>query len=184
MKLQYCSKWEWVGSGLTSLLLISNENWVFHRCRAVVWYLLLAKVWNLSFLPRGKPFLARSNTVDRIWNSSNRVHRLARPYGKSMNTILKNISFDGWDIGLLLLSNKVGDFGWCYLNPWFSVCRCDIFREDFRKHYHRGFAPIMILILLLGTQLVTLGIMGEYLWRTYAQARGRPHYLVDSRINC
>jgi len=43
----------------------------------------------------------------------------------------------------------------------------------------KGWAPIMILILLLGgIQMLFLGIIGEYLWRTLDQVRQRPVYLI------
>jgi polyisoprenyl-phosphate glycosyltransferase len=44
----------------------------------------------------------------------------------------------------------------------------------------KGWTPIMILILLLsGFQLLMLGIIGEYLWRTLDQARNRPPFLIE-----
>jgi polyisoprenyl-phosphate glycosyltransferase len=44
----------------------------------------------------------------------------------------------------------------------------------------KGWAPIVILILLLsGFQLLTLGFIGEYLWRTLDQVRNRPKYIVE-----
>jgi glycosyltransferase involved in cell wall biosynthesis len=47
----------------------------------------------------------------------------------------------------------------------------------------RGWAPIMILILLLsGIQMLMLGIIGEYLWRTLDQVRGRPEYIVEQEL--
>ena len=40
----------------------------------------------------------------------------------------------------------------------------------------------MITILLLGgLQMLFLGIIGEYLWRTLDQVRQRPPYLVKNR---
>jgi polyisoprenyl-phosphate glycosyltransferase len=43
----------------------------------------------------------------------------------------------------------------------------------------KGWAPIMILVLVLsGIQMLMLGIIGEYLWRTLDQVRGRPDFLV------
>jgi len=43
-----------------------------------------------------------------------------------------------------------------------------------------GWAPIMILILVLsGFQMLMLGIIGEYLWRTLDQVRRRPKYIID-----
>jgi hypothetical protein len=43
-----------------------------------------------------------------------------------------------------------------------------------------GWAPLMIVILLLGgLQMIMLGVIGEYLWRTLAQARNRDQYVID-----
>jgi dolichol-phosphate mannosyltransferase len=40
--------------------------------------------------------------------------------------------------------------------------------------------PILVAILVIGgTQILMFGFMGEYLWRTLAQARARPLYIVD-----
>lgn len=42
-----------------------------------------------------------------------------------------------------------------------------------------GYAPIiMILMFTSGLIMFMLGIIGEYLWRTYDQVRGRPRYIV------
>ncbi len=39
----------------------------------------------------------------------------------------------------------------------------------------------MIMILVMGGfQMIMLGIMGEYLWRTLAQVRKRDMYLIDT----
>jgi dolichol-phosphate mannosyltransferase len=40
-----------------------------------------------------------------------------------------------------------------------------------------------VLLIVSGVQLVILGILGEYLWRTFDEARGRPRYIVEKRIN-
>jgi dolichol-phosphate mannosyltransferase len=44
----------------------------------------------------------------------------------------------------------------------------------------KGWAPLMIMILVIGGfQMIMLGIIGEYLWRTLAQVRRRDMYLID-----
>jgi polyisoprenyl-phosphate glycosyltransferase len=43
-----------------------------------------------------------------------------------------------------------------------------------------GWAPLMIVILVLGgLQLLMLGMIGEYLWRTLSQVRNRDFYVID-----
>jgi glycosyltransferase involved in cell wall biosynthesis len=46
-----------------------------------------------------------------------------------------------------------------------------------------GYASTMVaLIFMGGMQLVVLGILGEYLGRLYMEAKGRPIYIVESRL--
>jgi glycosyltransferase involved in cell wall biosynthesis len=50
--------------------------------------------------------------------------------------------------------------------------------------YLPGFGTITILILLLGgIQLISIGIIGEYVGRIYDEVKGRPLYLVKARRN-
>jgi polyisoprenyl-phosphate glycosyltransferase len=45
----------------------------------------------------------------------------------------------------------------------------------------KGWAPLMIVVLVMGGfQMIMLGIIGEYLWRTLAQVRRRDMYLVEA----
>ncbi len=50
--------------------------------------------------------------------------------------------------------------------------------------YLPGFGTITIAVLLLGgVQLIAIGIIGEYVGRIYDEVKGRPLYLVRSRLN-
>jgi polyisoprenyl-phosphate glycosyltransferase len=50
--------------------------------------------------------------------------------------------------------------------------------------YLHGFSALTILVLLLGgIQLISIGIIGEYVGRIYDEVKGRPLYLVRARRN-
>jgi dolichol-phosphate mannosyltransferase len=47
-----------------------------------------------------------------------------------------------------------------------------------------GYASLMVAVLLLGgIQLITIGILGEYLGRLYMDSKKRPLYIIQDRIN-
>jgi dolichol-phosphate mannosyltransferase len=47
-----------------------------------------------------------------------------------------------------------------------------------------GITSVLLVVLLLGgIQLITVGIIGEYLGRVYDEVKRRPLYLVSSRLN-
>lgn len=44
----------------------------------------------------------------------------------------------------------------------------------------QGWTTMMITVLILsGIQMLTLGVIGEYLWRNFDESRGRPTYIVE-----
>lgn len=46
-----------------------------------------------------------------------------------------------------------------------------------------GWSSMIIVVLILGgTQIVMLGVLGEYLWRNLAETRQRPRYLIENRV--
>ena len=57
----------------------------------------------------------------------------------------------------------------------------DIIKDYFLNSIQvEGWTSIIIIVTLLGgIQLLTLGILGEYLWRTSNDSKRRPLYLLD-----
>ena len=48
----------------------------------------------------------------------------------------------------------------------------------------QGWAPLMMAILLIGgMQMLMLGVIGEYLWRVFAQVRGSSPYIVEEVLD-
>ena len=48
----------------------------------------------------------------------------------------------------------------------------------------QGWATLTILLLFSsGTIMLTLGVLGEYLWRTFDAARKRPVYIIEDMKN-
>jgi dolichol-phosphate mannosyltransferase len=48
----------------------------------------------------------------------------------------------------------------------------------------QGWSSLMVVVLILGGfQLLMLGILGEYLWRAFDEARGRPRYVVEEQYS-
>jgi dolichol-phosphate mannosyltransferase len=47
----------------------------------------------------------------------------------------------------------------------------------------RGWPSLMAAVLFLGgIQLLSIGVLGEYVGRTYRETKGRPHYVVEETI--
>ena len=42
---------------------------------------------------------------------------------------------------------------------------------------------MVVILLLSGVQMVMLGVLGEYLWRTLDESRRRPLYVVETRTD-
>ena len=50
--------------------------------------------------------------------------------------------------------------------------------------YVPGVSSVLFVVLLLGgIQLITVGLIGEYVGRIYDEVKGRPLYVVESRRN-
>lgn len=108
--------------------------------------------------------------------------RKKREIGKSKWTLTKKVKYmiDGvmsysyFPLRLMTIS------GFLVALAGFIYALVIIFAKIFGNVPFKGWAPIMVLILVLsGIQMLMLGIIGEYLWRTLDQVRNRPQYIIE-----
>lgn len=51
-------------------------------------------------------------------------------------------------------------------------------------HPVQGWTSLMVVVLILGgIQILMMGVLGEYLWRSLDESRRRPRYLIEATIN-
>ena len=72
-----------------------------------------------------------------------------------------------------------------FLAIWIAVAGIIVAVVDrlMDKHLTRGWASLFVAVLFMGgVQLVSLGIIGEYLGRIYTEVKRRPLYVVQERL--
>ena len=75
-------------------------------------------------------------------------------------------------------------FGMLFALTGFGYTSAIVFRAIVYGIPVQGWASLMCALLIVsGVQLIMLGILGEYMWRTFDEARGRPRYIIEKRIN-
>ncbi|MGH7214618.1 MAG: glycosyltransferase, partial [Tepidisphaeraceae bacterium] len=53
----------------------------------------------------------------------------------------------------------------------------------FKKEFGTGFTTLVVVVLFLGgVQLISVGILGEYIGRIYEEVKQRPLYVVQERL--
>jgi len=108
--------------------------------------------------------------------------RKKREFGKSRWTFAKKIKY--LIDGVLAYSYKplryMSVIGMIISLSGFSYAIFIFISKLLGGEYIYGWSPIMIAILLLsGFQMLMLGIVGEYLWRTLDQVRNREHFVIE-----
>ena len=65
-----------------------------------------------------------------------------------------------------------------------GICYAIVLRV-FTSIWVEGWTALMIAVLFIGgVQLISLGVIGEYLGRVYEEAKRRPLYIIRERIGC
>lgn len=110
------------------------------------------------------------------YNRKNRDHGISRwTFPKKLKMLIDGVmSYSYFPIRLTsVLGGLISALGFIYA--------IIVVIARFTGNYpFKGYAPIVILILVLsGFQMLMLGIIGEYLWRTLDQTRNRPLYIIE-----
>ena len=111
--------------------------------------------------------------------------RAARQAGESKYPLMKMIQFamDGI-ISFSLVPLKLAIWTG-FLAIWIAVAGIVVAVADrlLDKNITRGWASLFVAVLFMGgVQLVSLGILGEYLGRIYTEVKHRPLYVVQERL--
>ena len=110
------------------------------------------------------------------------VERPARHAGTSKYSTIKllQLAMDGifaFSLVPLRLATLLGGLAVAVATVWALVVVYAKFALD---RSPQGFSSVIITIVFLsGTNLFFLGVIGEYVGRTYEESKGRPQYLVD-----
>jgi dolichol-phosphate mannosyltransferase len=112
-------------------------------------------------------------------------HREARFAGSTKYPFWKmvNLAFDGifsFSTVPLRMLTYIGLFAACLA---FIGVVWALFVRLFTHHWVQGWATLFIgMLFLSGLQMISLGIMGEYLGRVYTEVKQRPLYVVASML--
>jgi len=111
--------------------------------------------------------------------------RRERPFGKSRWTFSKKVKyFTDAFVGFSYLPLRLASIAGLVLAILgFGYAIFIIIARIVTGFPIEGWASLMVVVLLVtGTQLVLLGILGEYLWRNLDETRRRPLYLIDQMV--
>jgi len=111
--------------------------------------------------------------------------RQKRTIGKSQWSFSKKLKYfiDGLLNTSYIPIRLMSVFGLVTALTGFLYALLIVYERTIQKVPFSGWAPIMILILIIGgIIMLMLGIIGEYLWRSYDESRKRPLYIIDKKL--
>jgi glycosyltransferase involved in cell wall biosynthesis len=111
--------------------------------------------------------------------------RLKRTIGKSQWTFTKKLKYfiDGLLNTSYIPIRLMSLLGMCFSVIGFLYALVIVYNRIINNTPFIGWAPIMIIILIVGGLIMLmLGIIGEYVWRTYDETRKRPLYIIKDKF--
>ena len=180
-----------------------GENWQT-RTTARIFYALIKRLTRMEMPPNGADFFLldravlealratperNTSLVAQIqwlgFNHSSFVYtKQARATGRSKWTLAKRLKLSiDWIVGFsyypIRLMSAVGILFVCvgFLYALLLIARRFIFVVPVE-----GWTSLISVVLITsGVQLVMLGVLGEYLWRSFDASRRRPRFIIERR---
>lgn len=112
--------------------------------------------------------------------------RKARQFGKSKWTLGKRLKlfadfFVGYSYVPIRLMSYLGMII-AALGLFYSLVV--VFNKMWFSVPVEGWSSLMVIVLVMGgIQMIMIGVIGEYVWRTLDEARARPRYIIDTILN-
>ena len=111
--------------------------------------------------------------------------RLKRTIGKSQWTLTKKLKYfiDGLLNTSYIPIRLMSLLGFCVSFIGFIYALVIAYNRLINNTPFVGWAPLMTVILIVGGLIMLmLGIIGEYVWRTYDETRKRPLYIIKDKF--
>jgi glycosyltransferase involved in cell wall biosynthesis len=108
--------------------------------------------------------------------------RQKREQGRSMWTLAKRVKYfiDALVAFTYVPMRLVSGLGIVLSLAGLAVAMIVALRRILYNAAVQGWASLMVIVLVIsGTQMLTMGIFGEYLWRNFEETRKRPSFVVE-----
>ena len=126
---------------------------------------LMSLIFWMGFSPVSIPYVRQARTKGKSrWTLAKKVKLFIDSFVAFSYAPIRFLS----TVGLVVAASAFVYAGWVFY--WWLVHDIPV----------KGYAPIVILLALTaGVQMTMLGVLGEYLWRTLDETRGRPSFVID-----
>lgn len=199
------SEWEKGAQVVNTVRTGAKGAGVFKRITAGIFYYLINKIAKINLPANAADFRLIDRQVVETFKSMKERSRFLRgmvswvgykqafiPYeadkrfsGTTKYSVSRMIAFaiDGiasFSAFPLRLSTYFGLFV-AFLSALYIIYA--IYIKIFTNQAIQGWTSVLVAVLFMGgVQLISLGIIGEYLSRVYDEAKGRPLYIINKKI--
>ena len=184
--------------------LVRKEGWILRSCYFLFYRLLLffsnirlpldagdfallsrRVVDELRHLPEHHRYLRGLRAWVGFRQIGIQVERSERFSGESKYTFRKllSLAFDGIFAFSVVPLRVVTIFGLATTLLALLFAAYSLYVKIILDRSPEGFtALILVIIFVSGVQLLSLGMIGEYIGRVYEETKGRPHYIISKMI--